>query len=151
MNPMKIITFLCLFSVTINISAKVCVNSNQPLDQYSIRMDNANLKMTKNNNGKYGIEIWSGKNDLIACQPFPVILAVKSKNVSASTGETTTLTGYDIVDKTDDGFLCQAFVDTNNGSRFKFQDEIVTHDNGIFSIKRKVTVVDVGSNDEGFS
>jgi hypothetical protein len=78
MNLMRIITFLCLFSVTINISAKVCVNSNQPLDQYSIRMGNTNLKMTKNNNGKYGIEIRSEENDLVACQPFPVMLAVKS-------------------------------------------------------------------------
>lgn len=151
MNLMRIITFLCLFSVTVNMSAKVCVNSNQPLDQYSIRMGNAKLKMTKNNNEKYGIEIWSEENKLIACQPFPVILAVKSKNVSDPTGETTTLTGYDIVDKTDGGFLCQTVVDTSNGSRFKFQDEIATHNNGIFSIKRKVTVIDVGSNDEGFS
>ena len=94
MNLMRIITFLCLFSVTVNMSAKVCVNSNQPLDQYSIRMGNAKLKMTKNNNEKYGIEIWSEENKLIACQPFPVILAVKSKNVSDPTGETTTLTGY---------------------------------------------------------
>ncbi|MDR1720681.1 MAG: hypothetical protein LBR67_11295 [Dysgonamonadaceae bacterium] len=107
--------------------------------------------MTKNNNGKYGIEIRSEENDLVACQPFPVMLAVKSKNVSDQTGETVTQTGYDILDKTDNGFLCRAFVDTDNGSRFEFQDEIVTHDNGIFSIKRKVTVVDAGNNDEGFS
>jgi hypothetical protein len=76
---------------------------------------------------------------------------VKSKNISDQTGETVTQTGYNIFDKTDNGFLCRAFVDTDNGSRFEFQDEIVTHDNGIFSIKRKVTVVDVGNNDEGFS
>lgn len=44
MNLMRIITFLCLFSVTVNMSAKVCVNSNQPLDQYSIRMAMPNLK-----------------------------------------------------------------------------------------------------------
>lgn len=113
----------------------------------TICAEQTDLHLLKNDQGKYGIEIRDKDNKLLARQSFPVVLTISS----GQDKETTIQTGYDVVKQTETGFLCHALVSSENGSRFEYQDEIITGEEGLFRVQREVTVSGSDPKDKGFS